>query len=157
MLAVGRIIGMLLLALLASAGMVRAENPAAGLANRHNGYDLKVAWQDTQANGDMVVKGIIKNVRYVPVADFDVAVFLMDGQNRIVARGRAYPLPVPIVDHEFVPFSVTFRNTAPDSVRMVAFSIRYRNVDEAGWWNSTFRYDLTAGREIRERSLFEEW
>jgi hypothetical protein len=155
----GRIISAALLLLIASFSPVMAagESPAAGLANRHTGRDLKVAWQETEANGNLVVRGIIGNVRYVPVADFDVAVFLMDGQNRIVARNRAYPLPTPIVDHDYVPFSVTFRDTPPDRVKVVAFSIRYRNIDEGGWWNSTFRYDLAAGREIKGRSLFEEW
>jgi hypothetical protein len=161
MLSVGRIIGILLLALLATVSTAGAAggNPAAGLANRHNGYELKLAWQELQANGDVVVKGLIKNIRQNKVADLDVAVFLLDGQNRIVAADRTYPLPAPIVDHEYVPFNMTFRNMAADStVQYVAFFIRYRNVDDLGWGNSSFRYDLASGKEIEEKSLYrDEW
>jgi hypothetical protein len=160
MLSVGRIIGILLLALLTMASTAGASggNPAAGLTNRHDGYDLKLAWQESQANSDMVVKGLIRNLRHNQVADLDVAVFLIDGQDRIVAADRTYPLPVAIVDHAYVPFDVTFRNMAQDQVRYVAFFIRYRNVDDVGWWNSSFRYDLATGTEVENRSLYrDEW
>ena len=160
MVSVGRIIRMLLLVLLVSCSSVMAagQSPVAGLPNRHNGYDLKVAWQEAKSDKGMVVYGAIRNVRYAPIADLDVAVFLIDKQNHIVASGRAYPLPVPIVDHDFVTFSVTMRDTTPDDAAMLSFSIRYRDVDEAGWRVSNFRYDRAAGKEITEGSLYkDEW
>ena len=161
MVSVERIISMLLLVLLVSCSSVMAagQSPVAGLPNRHNGYDLKVAWQEAKSDNGMVVYGAIRNVRYAPVADLDVAVFLIDKQNHIVASGRGFPLPVPIVDRDFVTFSVTMsdtKGTNPDATTL-GFFIRYRTVDE-GWWGSTFRYDLAAHKEITESSLYkDEW
>jgi squalene cyclase len=47
---------------------------------------------------------------------------------------------------------------ADSTVQYVAFFIRYRNVDDLGWGNSSFRYDLASGKEIEEKSLYrDEW
>ena len=151
--------GMLLTVALMLCGSpaIAGTSPVAGLPLRHNGNDLKVAW-NVQSDRQTVVNGVIKNIQYIPARDFDVAVFLVDSDNRVVASNRDYPLPVPIVDHDILPFTVTMNRAAPESFRYVDFSIRYRTIDETGWWNSTFRYDTATGRETEVKSLYrDDW
>lgn len=135
-----------------------AVSGVTGLTHRHDGGDIKVAWQEARYDRNATVTGLIKNLRPVPLADFNVAVFLLDDTGRILARDLAYPVPVTIVDRETAPFAVTMHGVAPDQVRYVAFAISYLNRDGTGRWTSSFRYDLATGTEVTERSLFrDDW
>src|ERR1700694_5319392 len=106
----GRMILMsvLMLGLVACGSLQSAQqSPVAEYPFRHSAYDLKVAWKTSVIDRNLVINGLLKNVRYRRIADVELTVSVIDKDNKTLASNRTLLLPVPVDMDNYVPFGLT--------------------------------------------------
>src|SRR5689334_16247890 len=112
MMKVATLVAMLVTLSACSANYAAGKGPFAGYPYRHTISGYKVGWKTAQTDGGVVVDGILKNERYPYAEDVILTGWLYDKENRVIDKDIDYPIPQPIRDYGYRPFSLKFRNAA---------------------------------------------
>ena len=137
------------------------QYPAAGYPYRHSDFDYKIAWKTTQANNEVIIKGVLKNVRYSHIELVELTIFLQGPDGKIRARATAIPFPQQSQMNEVVSFSAKVHNVALNPGDTLQFSIHYSGSDGGGSGVDgyrTFAADaLTGATRHKDNVKPEEW
>jgi hypothetical protein len=129
------------------------QSPVAEYPFRHSAFDQKVAWKTSLIDRNLVINGLLKNVRYLQIDDVELTVSVIDKDNKTLARNRTLFLPVPIKMDDYVPFGLTVENVTLTRGDVLSFLIKYRAYDgdsSSFTWLSSFKTDALTGATINE-------
>lgn len=137
------------------------QSPAAGFSYRHTDFDYKVAWNTTQAENEVVIDGILKNVRYTNIEQLDLTIFLRGPDGKLRARVTTIPFPQQSKIDEVASFSAQMHNITIKQGDTLQFLIHYLGTEGAGGgidWISTFSADaLTGASHHHDRVKAGDW
>ena len=129
------------------------QNPVEGYPFRHNAFDLKVAWQTSRVDKNLLIGGLLKNVRFVQMEDVELGVSVLDKAGKTLGSDKVLLLPSPILKDEYTPFSLKFENLLLSQGDILRFQIRYRANDgdrDSFDWLSNFKADAVTGATISD-------
>jgi len=156
------LISLLLLSACSAQYAAIQQNPADGFPNRHRDFDYKVAWKTTVANNEVVIDGILKNVRYPYIESLDLTVFLLGTDGKVRARATTIPSPQQSRVDEVIPFNAELRNVTLNPGDTFKFVIHYMGgeggPEDGVDWRSTFAVDAMTGAVRHKDNIKpEEW
>ena len=76
------------------------------LPQHYDQFDLRLAWGTKTTGTEILIEGLVKNVRYLRVDDLEIWVAVLDAQGRTVARSVGYIIPPALALDEIAPFSL---------------------------------------------------
>src|ERR1039458_5216426 len=105
------------------------NNPEAQLPYRHSPVDLNVAWNIAQSGNDMVIDGIINNIRNLELQDIELTFKILDSGGRLLSGGFI-PVPIPLKMNVSIPFSFRLMNDSFAQGDVLDLIIRYHANDD---------------------------
>lgn len=125
------LIGLLLLLLLTAGCATTAPDyrqRMEALPEHYQQFDLVMGWEISIDNGQTVVEGVVRNVRYFLMRDLEIWVALLDPQGKPVQREVSFIIPTDLKLDQSAPFSVRLPMAVKPGDRL-RFTYKYRGSD----------------------------
>ena len=128
------------------------DTPDSQLTFRHTTLEFKVAWNTIQTGNDMVIEGLITNVRNIQVKSVEMNVMVLDANERHLSEGTV------LLDHinGTVPFSVKIKDGVIAKGSVLKFIVSY-HINDGSWYGrsgqSSFKVDAVTGVAIEEQKV----
>lgn len=98
------------------------------LPQHYSQFDLVMGWETRAENGETVLDGVVKNVRYYRMRDLEIWVALLDQRGKVVSRGMTFIIPSELGMDQSAPFTVKLPVAVNPGDRL-RFTYKYRGSD----------------------------
>jgi len=95
------------------------------LPQRYSQFDLIVAWETRVADGNTIVDGVVRNVRYHVMYDLEIWVSVLDPAGKVAARSVSFIIPTQLNMDQVAPFQVKLPVTVEPGTKL-RFTYKYR-------------------------------
>ncbi|MCX7771095.1 MAG: hypothetical protein N2202_08465 [Proteobacteria bacterium] len=93
--------------------------------NSEKAYDLEFYWNIDKGESQILINGLIKNVRYYDIRSFLLNIEIFDEKGGIISKGNFDYRHDKISTDEIIPFSVKLSLTPNTNPKKIKFSYRY--------------------------------
>ena len=98
------------------------------LPQHYSQFDLQLAWEVKVVDGETIVDGAVKNVRYAFMNDLEIWVMVLDATGKVVARSVSFVIPHQLDRDNYAGFGLKLPVAAPPGTKL-RFTYRYRGSD----------------------------
>jgi len=98
------------------------------LPQHYSQFDLVMGWDIRVQDGQTVLDGVVRNVRYYMMRDLEIWVALLDDRRKVAARGMTFIIPSDLGMDQSAPFTVKLPVAVNPGDRL-RFTYKYRGSD----------------------------
>jgi len=98
------------------------------LPQRYSQFDLILAWETRVGDGNTIVDGVVRNVRYHVMYDLEIWVSVLDPAGKVTARSMSFIIPTQLNMDETAPFTVKLPVAVQPGTKL-RFTYKYRGSD----------------------------
>jgi hypothetical protein len=114
------------------------------LSQKYSQFDLKMAWDNKVSDHDIIVAGVVRNVRWFQVESLEIWVSLIAPDGSVLAKDVDLIKPGPLKLGEMASFLIRLR-AKPVPGSKLQFSYKYsaiENNEQSMTWMQSFEADL---------------
>jgi len=101
------------------------------LPQHYSQFDVDMAWKVKTVDGNTVISGVVRNVRYATMEDLEIWVALYDAKAKLLGRAVCYVLPRQLDMDDTAPFDVKLPVAASPGSKFI-FTYKYNGFDGGG-------------------------
>ena len=117
------------------------------MTQQYSQFDVVMGWDVQVAGGNTLIKGVVKNVRYLYMNDLEIWVVALNPAGKVMARSVDFVIPQPLQMDETAAFELKLPVAVTPGSKL-RFTYKYRGSDggdgpelggavgDTNWWQS---------------------